>query len=76
MSDPALSAGTPIEILVAEDSPTQAQRLQHILEQQGFHVTAAANGRQALEAAQDHKPALILSDVIMPEMSATSYAAG
>lgn len=60
--------GTPVEILIVEDSPTQAQRLQHILEQQGYHVTRAANGRQALEAAQHHKPTLIISDVIMPEM--------
>ena len=40
------------QILIAEDSATQAQRLQHILEQHGYRVTAAANGRLALEAAQ------------------------
>jgi signal transduction histidine kinase len=56
-------------ILIAEDSATQAQRLQHILEQQGYRVTAAANGRLALQAAQLDKPALIISDVVMPEMS-------
>ena len=44
MSDPALSAGTPIEILVAEDSPTQALKLQQILEQQGYQVTIATDG--------------------------------
>src|SRR5882724_4402924 len=60
---------TALPILIAEDSATQAQRLQHILEQQGYAVTAAANGRLALEAAQRNKPALIISDVIMPEMS-------
>jgi PAS domain S-box-containing protein len=51
-----------------EDSPTQAQRLQHILEQQGYEVTHAADGRQALDAARQRKPSLIISDVIMPEM--------
>src|ERR1700716_183451 len=59
---------TPVEILIAEDSPTQVQQLQHILEQQGYHVTPTANGRQALEAAQRRKPTLIISDVVMPEM--------
>jgi signal transduction histidine kinase len=56
-------------ILIAEDSATQAQRLQHILEQQGYRVTAAANGRLALQAARLDRPALIISDVVMPEMN-------
>jgi DNA-binding response OmpR family regulator len=58
-----------LQILIAEDSATQAQRLQHILEQHGYQVTAAANGRLALEAAQRSQPALIISDVVMPEMN-------
>src|ERR1700722_15916502 len=58
-----------LQILIAEDSATQAQRLQHILEQHGYRVTVAANGRLALEAAQRSKPALIISDVVMPEMN-------
>ena len=37
------------EILIAEDSPTQAQRLRHILEKQGYRVNVATNGRLALE---------------------------
>ena len=56
-------------IIIAEDSATQAQRLQHILEQQGYRVTAAANGRLALQAARLDRPALIISDVVMPEMN-------
>jgi hypothetical protein len=58
-----------VEVLVAEDSPTQAQSLQHILEKQGYHVTVTANGRQALEAARQRKPTIIISDVVMPEMN-------
>jgi two-component system sensor histidine kinase/response regulator len=57
-----------VDILIAEDSPTQAQRLQRILERQGYQVTHAADGRQAFEAARRHKPTLILSDVVMPVM--------
>jgi signal transduction histidine kinase len=57
------------QILIAEDSATQAQHLQHILEQNGYRVTATANGRLALEAAQLSKPSLIISDVVMPEMN-------
>jgi signal transduction histidine kinase len=56
------------EILIVEDSPTQAQRLQHILERQGYRVTPAPNGEQALAIARARKPAVVVSDVVMPEM--------
>ncbi len=56
-------------ILIAEDSITQSQRLQFILEQQGYQVIPAANGRLAFEAAHRSRPALVISDVIMPEMN-------
>lgn len=68
MNNVSTSPLQPVEILIAEDSPTQAQRLQHILEQQGYTVVATANGLLALEAARRRKPALIISDIIMPEM--------
>ncbi|MHB8535597.1 MAG: EAL domain-containing protein [Sulfuricaulis sp.] len=56
------------EVLIAEDSPTQAEQLQHLLEQHDFQVTVAANGQQALAAARRRKPALVISDVVMPRM--------
>ena len=57
-----------VEILVAEDSPTQAERLSHLLEEHGYAVSVATNGRKALEAARHRKPTLIISDIMMPEM--------
>jgi signal transduction histidine kinase len=57
-----------IEILIAEDSPTQAEQLRYLLEKEGYAVTAATNGRHALELARQRKPTLIISDVVMPEM--------
>ena len=57
-----------IEILIAEDSPTQAERLQYLFEEHGFAVNTARNGAQALAAARRDKPALIVSDVMMPVM--------
>lgn len=58
-----------INILIAEDSRTQADQLVFLLEQHGYEVTVAANGKLALEAAQARKPTLIISDVMMPEMN-------
>jgi len=57
-----------INILIAEDSRTQADKLGFLLEENGFKVTIAANGKQALLAAQAQKPNLIISDIVMPEM--------
>ena len=57
-----------ISILIAEDSRTQAEQLCFMLEQHGYLVTIAANGKLALQAAQAQKPALIISDIVMPEM--------
>jgi signal transduction histidine kinase/DNA-binding response OmpR family regulator len=58
----------PPEILLAEDSPTQAQQLQFLLERRGYRVSLVSNGREALERIARHPPALLLTDVVMPEM--------
>lgn len=55
-------------ILIVEDSLTQAMLLQHLLEGHGFSVTRAASGKEALEALKVQEPALIISDIVMPEM--------
>ena len=62
-----------IEILIAEDSVTQAEQLRYLLGEQGYTVSAAANGKQALEAARKRKPTLIISDVVMPEMDGYAF---
>ena len=62
------SRNSGISILIAEDSRTQAVQLSFLLEQHGYQVNVAANGRLALQAAQAQKPTLIVSDIVMPEM--------
>ncbi|TAK82475.1 MAG: EAL domain-containing protein [Betaproteobacteria bacterium] len=57
-----------VEILIAEDSATQREQLQHLLEEHGYAVASAANGREALESARRRKPTLIISDIVMPEL--------
>ncbi len=57
-----------IEVLVVEDSPTQAEELKYLLAEGGYAVTVARNGQQALASIRAHPPTLILSDVVMPEM--------
>ena len=57
-----------IEILIAEDSPTQAEGLKQTLEAHNFVVTIARNGIEALSLTRAHKPTMVISDIVMPEM--------
>jgi len=59
---------TGIDILVVEDSPTQALRLKYILEKQEYQVRLAVNGVEGMQAIRMQRPTLVISDVIMPEM--------
>lgn len=56
------------EILVVEDSPTQAELIKHILEKQNYEVTVSANGKEALELMRRQRPSIVISDVLMPVM--------
>lgn len=58
-----------IEILIVEDSPTQAEQLKHILEQKDYRVSVANNGKAAMELLNEQRPMIIISDIIMPEMN-------
>jgi two-component system sensor histidine kinase/response regulator len=57
------------EILIVEDSPTQAERLRRLIQSKSYRARVAANGRLALAMMQEHPPQLVLSDIIMPEMN-------
>ena len=57
-----------VEILIAEDSQTQAEKLRSLLEESGYTVVAAPDGKQALAAARGRTPTLVISDIVMPEL--------
>ncbi len=68
MEYPGQNKNMPVDILIVEDSPTQAEQLRRLLKGNGYAVRMAANGREALAAARSRKPRLIISDILMPEM--------
>ncbi len=55
-------------VLIVEDSRTQAERLRYYLERNGFAVHCAVNGAEALAQLKERLPALVVSDVVMPEI--------
>jgi DNA-binding response OmpR family regulator len=56
-------------VLVVEDDPTILQLLEVNFEMEGFDVLTATDGTVGLEQAQAHGPDIIVSDVMMPNMS-------
>jgi len=62
--DPSLKA----TILIVEDSPTQAEQLRFLLEEQQFIVKLAHNGRDALQLMRAQPPSMVITDIVMPEM--------
>jgi CheY-like chemotaxis protein len=61
------------EILVVEDSPTQAESLKYSMEKGGYIVRVARNGREALEAMEHRKPNVVITDIMMPEMDGFQF---
>lgn len=55
-------------ILLVDDEQDLIDLLRYNLEKEGFEVHAALNGREAVAKAKEIVPALILMDVMMPEM--------
>ena len=56
------------EILVVEDNPEMRKLLSYFLGKE-YRVRAVRNGREGLEAALERRPDLILTDLMMPEMT-------
>jgi two-component system, OmpR family, alkaline phosphatase synthesis response regulator PhoP len=56
-------------VLVAEDDPLTRRGLVDVLRDEGFVVIAAADGRQAWDLFQQHRPDFICLDIMMPGLS-------
>ncbi|PYI89199.1 MAG: hypothetical protein DME26_01770 [Verrucomicrobia bacterium] len=63
----------PGTVLVVEDDPTMQEMLQRNLQKQGWQVRLARNGRVALSQLSEQVPALILLDLMMPEMDGFEF---
>jgi DNA-binding response OmpR family regulator len=61
-------------VFVVDDEDVIAQTLAIILRHSGFDASSFTNPLQALAAARDECPDLVISDVMMPEMSGVDLA--
>jgi CheY-like chemotaxis protein len=64
-------------ILLVDDDPDVRESIGEALEDEGYHVTSASNGKEALRLLKDDhlRPELILLDIMMPEMDGWTFRA-
>jgi DNA-binding response OmpR family regulator len=53
-------------IVIADDEPNILISLEFLMKREGYTVVLARNGVEALDAIRQHRPALVLLDVMMP----------
>lgn len=61
-------------VLVVDDSITVRRVTQRLLKREGYRVTLASDGLDALEKLQEERPAVVLSDIEMPRMDGFDLA--
>jgi DNA-binding response OmpR family regulator len=61
------SAPMPATVLVIDDDPDMVESLAMMLGDHGFPVLTANDGVRGLEMFREYKPAVVLSDILMPE---------
>ncbi len=57
------------KILVVEDSPSELELMSYYLTDSGYQIIKASDAKKALEIAIVEKPDVIITDIVMPEMS-------
>lgn len=58
----------PHSILIVDDEPANLILLNELLQREGYHIFSAHSGKEAIDAAKNSLPDLVLLDVMMPEM--------
>src|SRR5256712_8847525 len=56
------------KVLVVDDEPAERDGLARLVGQWGYEVETAASGEEALELVETHHPAVVVTDLVLPEM--------
>jgi DNA-binding response OmpR family regulator len=56
----------PQKVLIVDDEPSIIVAIQFLMEQNGYETIVAFSGEEAMEAVANHRPDLILLDIMLP----------
>ena len=62
-------------LVVVDDEALVTDSLKFLLESEGYRVHTASNGKEALDLVARVRPALVITDLMMPVMSGLEFAA-
>ncbi len=65
------TSSSPPKVLIVEDEKDLLRTLEYNFRQEGFEVIATTHGRRAMEMAADQLPALVLLDLMLPDVQGT-----
>ena len=72
--DPGRGDGNGVRVLVVEDNADSAEALVLLLRMLGNEVEVASDGASGLQAAEAHRPEVVLLDIGLPEMNGYDVA--
>ncbi len=75
MSSAGESRSDVLIVLIAEDEVPIAEVVASVVADAGYTPLIAQNGRQALELARAHHPALVITDLMMPHVTGADLIA-
>jgi CheY-like chemotaxis protein len=61
------------QVLIVEDDNDVREFMGILLQSQGYETSVAANGAEALQRLEEHRPCVILLDVMMPVMDGWEF---
>ena len=74
MSDSRPSPSPSLPLLIVDDEPEIANLLRDVFEDEGYRVLTASNGTAALSLLQRTPVALVVTDLMMPQLSGLELA--
>jgi two-component system response regulator HydG len=64
-----MEAGASKTVLVVDDEKSHLDSLRRIFEKEGYHALSASSGKEALDTLRKHHVHVMLTDMVMPEMT-------
>jgi CheY-like chemotaxis protein len=68
-----MNRSTQRTVVVVDDDPAILDLVEMVLDEEGYQVRTASNGREALDLLKTQQPSIVLLDLMMPVMDGWSF---